>query len=289
MSCVTFRPARRLTAALCAGSLFAAMPASPSPAADASAWDGQTRAAVRLIAGAARDEPAGRMLRAGIEIRLDPGWKTYWRYPGNSGVPPRVSFTRSDNVASVALLWPAPRSFSDGSGSSIGYVDRVILPLHVVPKDPARPVVLRLDLDYAICEKLCVPADARAELALDGATGPLDAALAASEARVPKVARLGDPGPLAVRSVTRAASGDRRRVTVDIAAPDGATVALFAEGPTPEWALPVPEPVAGAAPGSRRFAFDLDGLPPGASADGAAVTLTAVSADAAIEVTTRLD
>jgi DsbC/DsbD-like thiol-disulfide interchange protein len=289
MSHVTFHPGRRLTAALCAGTLLAAIPASPSPAADASAWDGQNRAAVRLIAGAARDEPAGRMLRAGIEIRLDPGWKTYWRYPGDSGVPPRVSFTRSDNVAAVTLLWPAPRSFSDGAGSSIGYADRVILPLHVAPKDPARPVVLRLDLDYAICEKLCVPADARAELALDGAAGPLDAALAASEARVPKVARLGDAGPLAVRSVSRATSGDRRRVTVDIAAPDGAAVALFAEGPAPDWALPVPEPVAGALPGSRRFTFDLDGLPPGATADGAALTLTAVSADAAIEVTTRLD
>jgi DsbC/DsbD-like thiol-disulfide interchange protein len=287
MSCVTYRLVGELTGSLAAGVLVAAMLASPSRAAEASAWDGQTRAAVRLIAGTASDRT--RMLRAGIEIRLDPGWKTYWRYPGDSGVPPRYSFTRSDNVAAVDLLWPAPQSFSDGSGSSIGYAGRVILPLHVVPKDSGRPVVLRLDLDYAICEKLCVPAEAKAELTLDGGVSPQEAALAASEARVPKIARLGDPGPFAVRSVTRDTGGKRPRIIVDVAAAEGASVALFAEGPAPDWALPVPEAVAGGPPGSRRFAFNLDGLPSGATADGALLTLTAVAGDAAIEVTTRLD
>src|SRR6266542_1702588 len=92
---------------------------------------------------AAADAPA-KVVRAGIEIRLDPGWKTYWRYPGDSGVPPRFGFTRSENVASVSVLWPAPQSFSDGSGRSIGYKDDVIFPLRIVPRDPAKPVVLRL-------------------------------------------------------------------------------------------------------------------------------------------------
>src|SRR4051794_12884918 len=132
MSRMTCRLVGELTGSLGAGAFLATMLASPLCAAEASAWDGQTRAAVRLIAGTAADR-AG-MLRAGIEIRLDPGWKTYWRYPGDSGVPPRYSFARSDNVRDVSLSWPAPKSFSDGSGSSIGYADRVILPLHVVPK-----------------------------------------------------------------------------------------------------------------------------------------------------------
>ena len=61
----------------------------PAFAADASAWDGDQRAAVRLIAGAQR----GAVHRAGIEIRLAPGWKTYWRYPGDSGIPPRFDFS----------------------------------------------------------------------------------------------------------------------------------------------------------------------------------------------------
>ena len=64
---------------------------------------------------------------------------------------------------------------------------------------------------------------------------------------------------------------------------------LFAEGPTPRWALPLPEPVAGAPPGQQRFAFELDGLPPGEKADGASLRLTAVSGDKAVEVGFRLD
>jgi hypothetical protein len=113
--------------------------------------------------------------------------------------------------------------------------------------------------------------------------------LTASEARVPRRSHIGDPGPLAVRSVARTAGIKQPRVLVDVAAPDGTPVELFAEGPTAEWALPIPAPVAGAPAGSRRFSFDIDGMPPGASADGATLTLTAVSPDAAIEVAVRPD
>jgi hypothetical protein len=64
---------------------------------------------------------------------------------------------------------------------------------------------------------------------------------------------------------------------------------LFAEGPTAQWALPLPEPVAGAPAGLQRFAFVLDGLPPGEKASGATLRLTAVSGEKAVEVAFRLD
>ena len=73
------------------------------------------------------------------------------------------------------------------------------------------------------------------------------------------------------------------------AAPGSGPIDLFAEGPTPEWALPVPEPADGAGVGLQRFVFELDGLPPGASADGATLTLTLVSGAGAIEVAAHLD
>src|SRR2546422_8456343 len=127
--------------------------ASPARAADASPWDGGTRSAVRLIAGTSTNDAGKKVLRGGIEIRLDAGWKTYWRYPGDSGVPPRFSFARSENLESVRVLWPAPQAFGDGAGgTSIGYTGDVILPLRVLARDPARPVLLRLDVDYAICD-----------------------------------------------------------------------------------------------------------------------------------------
>ena len=75
-------------------------------------------------------------IRAGVEIKLDPGWKTYGRDPGDSGVPPKLDFAGSDNVKTVTVLWPAPERFPDGAGgNSIGYLDHVILPLRITPQD----------------------------------------------------------------------------------------------------------------------------------------------------------
>ena len=269
----------------CNLALLAAI-ASRAEAADASVWDGGARSTMRLIAGAAPKEAAA--LRAGIEIRLGPGWKTYWRYAGDSGVPPRFRFDRSENVADVVALFPAPHGFTDEGGESIGYKDNVIFPLRVMPRDAAKPIVLRVDLDYAICLNLCVPVVAKAELTLPG-SGKEDAALSASEARVPKAVAVGEGGTLSIRSVRREDGGARPRIVVDVAAPTDAKLELFAEGPTPEWSLPIPKPVTGAPAGLRRFAFDLDGLPPDASPTGATLRLTLASPDAAIEVVTRLD
>jgi DsbC/DsbD-like thiol-disulfide interchange protein len=276
---------RQLVRRAAAAIVIFALPACAAWAADSSPWDGDARASMRLIAGAR----SGDAMRAGIEIKLAPGWKTYWRYPGDSGVPPRFDFAGSQNVKSVAIAWPAPHRFSDESGITIGYKDEVIFPLRIVPQDPAKPVVLRVKADYAICEKLCIPAEGRAELPLDGRRSSLDAVLAAAEDLVPRRAKLGDSAPLAVRAVRREASGEHPRVVVDVASPGQGPIDLFAEGPTPEWALPVPETVAGAPPGLQRFAFVLDGLPPGASADGALLTLTLVTGAGAIEVSTHLD
>ena len=79
------------------------------------------------------------------------------------------------------------------------------------------------------------------------------------------------------------------RIFVDVTAPAGTSVDLFAEGPAPDWALPVPSLIAGAPAGQQRFAFELDGLPPNTKADGATLRLTAVAGEQAVEVPYRLD
>jgi DsbC/DsbD-like thiol-disulfide interchange protein len=269
---------------ICATGLIAA--SSASAAEDASRWDGDARSAVRLIAGSA---PDGDPMRAGVEIRLKSGWHTYWRYPGDAGVPPRFDFAASQNLKSVEVLWPAPQRIPEQGLVAIGYTGDVILPVVIVPQIKGEPVKLRLKLDYAVCETLCVPAEAKAELVLTGGPSSHDARLAAAEARVPKKTALGEGSALAVKSVRREATGGRPRILVDVAAPPAAEIALFAEGPTADWALPVPAAVDGAPKGLQRFAFELDGAPPGASYDAARIVLTAVAGDAAIEVITRLD
>jgi DsbC/DsbD-like thiol-disulfide interchange protein len=273
---------RRLSPFLLA-TAFAAVPAF---AADFSTWDRDARAGLRLVAGNPASDGA---MRAGVELNLAPGWKTYWRYPGDSGVPPRFDFGNSENVKSIAIQWPAPHRFSDEGGFTIGYKQGVIFPLRVVPQDKTKPVVLRLKLDYAVCEKLCVPAEGKAELPLTGAPSSLDAALAAAEAAVPKPTALHDGKEVAIRSIRRDTSSKPEKVIVDVAAPPNAKVDLFAEGPTESWALPLPMQVPGAPAGQQRFAFALDGLPTGAKAEGSEITLTATAGKAAIEVKAKLD
>jgi DsbC/DsbD-like thiol-disulfide interchange protein len=273
-----------------AGLSFLFASAAPGhAAADASPWDGNERSAVRLIAGSTGDAAGESTLRAGIEIRLGSGWKTYWRYPGDSGVPPDVEFAGSENVERVDIRWPAPIIFAEADTRSIGYTDDVVLPLRVVPRDPAKPALLALQIKYAICEKLCVPADGKVELKLPISQSSHESALRASERRVPALVKLGERQGLAITAMRREQGPAHPRVVVDVQAQEPAQVELLAEGPTPEWSLPVPTAIAVNHPGLHRFAFDLDGLPAGAKPDGAVLRLTAVSGNDAIEVDARLD
>jgi DsbC/DsbD-like thiol-disulfide interchange protein len=277
------RPAFFLAAALCGAG------ASPAIAAEMSPWDDGLQSSVRLIAARTKGEGAGRVYRAGIEIKLSSGWKTYWRYPGDSGVPPSFDFSKSENVKTATVLFPAPVRFPDGAGGySVGYKAGLVMPVHVVPGDSAKPVVLRLKLDYAVCEKLCVPAEANLELNITGSGKAGDAAVGAAEALVPQATAIGGDGVFAIRAVRRE-NGSKPKLVVDVAAPAGSAPVLFAEGPTAQWALPLPEPVAGAPAGQQRFAFVVDGLPPGESGKGATLRLTAVAGGKAIEAGYRLD
>ena len=257
----------------------------PALAADASPWDGSERAAMRLIAGGPARADDRAIYRAGMEIRLAPGWKTYWRYPGDSGIPPRFDFSKSRNVKSVTVHWPAPQRLPEEGGISIGYKSDVVFPLTVIAQDTSKPVLVSMSIDYAVCEKLCVPADGKAELALTGEIGAQDLKLARSFALVPKAAARGENSVPSIRAVKR----EGARIFVDVTAPAGTSVDLFAEGPAPDWALPVPSPIAGAPGGQQRFAFELDGLPPNTKADGATLRLTAVAGEQAVEVPYRLD
>src|SRR5437764_12229849 len=163
--------------------LFAGALASPVRADDSSPWQRDTHSAVRLLAGSR----SGGVLLGGIAFQLQPGWKTYWRTPGDSGVPPRFDFSKSDNVEAVTVLWPAPTKFDDGAGGhSLGYKQQVVLPLRIVAKSADKPVTLRAEINYAVCEKLCIPVEASSELTFASVASTEDGALSAALGPVPK-------------------------------------------------------------------------------------------------------
>jgi DsbC/DsbD-like thiol-disulfide interchange protein len=250
---------------------------------DASPWQRDGHSAVRLLAGSR----SGAVLLGGIAFQLQPGWKTYWRTPGDSGVPPRFDFSKSENIEAVTILWPAPTKFDDGAGGhSLGYKNQIVLPLRIVAKNADKPVTLRAGINYAVCEKLCIPVEAIAELAFASVASTEDSALFAALDTVPKPASIGDPNPLTIRDVKR---DGKSSVLVDVATPDAREVSLFVEGPTPDWALPVPTLLEPSPPGVKRFSFELDGLPPGAKPEGAALKLTLVGGDRAYEFNINLN
>jgi DsbC/DsbD-like thiol-disulfide interchange protein len=170
---------RRPMRAALAAALALAPVTGPTRAADSFStdWAKSAKSEARLIAA------SGTL--AGFEIALAPGAITYWRDPGDSGLPPTLDFSASDNVASVETKFPAPKRIKEADGGeAFGYDGGVIFPLRVKLRDPAKPAMLKLSADFAVCEKVCLPAKAHLELMLPAGAdspyaGPLDAALAA--------------------------------------------------------------------------------------------------------------
>jgi DsbC/DsbD-like thiol-disulfide interchange protein len=127
-------------------------------------------------------EPDGSRVAA-LEIALAPGWHTYWRVPGAAGIPPRFDWSGSENLEAVSYEWPRPEVFERYGLRTFGYDGTLVLPLRLRPRDPSAPLDLALDLDFGVCEDICVPASAQlaARLTLSAseeARAQIEAALA---------------------------------------------------------------------------------------------------------------
>ncbi|MEM1130724.1 MAG: protein-disulfide reductase DsbD domain-containing protein [Pseudomonadota bacterium] len=107
----------------------------------------------------------------GLELRLEPGWKTYWRAPGEAGIPPRFDWTGSDNLRDVRVHWPRPEVFDTNGMRTIGYHDEVTFPLELIPEDPAKPIKLRARADFGVCSDICIPVSMDFETAVDRGNG----------------------------------------------------------------------------------------------------------------------
>ncbi|MCV2446733.1 protein-disulfide reductase DsbD domain-containing protein [Paracoccus sp. DMF] len=115
-----------------------------------------------------------------LRLELEPGWKTYWRSPGDAGVPPRFDWQGSQNLGPVRVLWPRPEVIDSGGERTLGYHDRLILPIEITPTQPGQPVAPRVVVDFGLCLDICVPAQVRLTAPAPGdAPDPLiEAALA---------------------------------------------------------------------------------------------------------------
>ncbi|MGB8621442.1 MAG: protein-disulfide reductase DsbD domain-containing protein [Paracoccaceae bacterium] len=117
---------------------------------------------------------------AGLKLQLAPGWKTYWRAPGDAGIPPSFDWTGSENLESARISWPRPQVFYQNGMRTIGYSREVVLPIELVPGDKENPVSLKAEVALGVCHDICMPVDLLVQTALPGAlqqAAPIRAAL----------------------------------------------------------------------------------------------------------------
>jgi DsbC/DsbD-like thiol-disulfide interchange protein len=254
----------------------------------ASPWVELANARVRLLAGPA-EMPAGRSYLAGVELLLADGWKTYWRMPGDAGVPPSFDWADSRNVASVEVLYPAPTRMVEPAAVTVGYKGSVIFPVRVVPRQADQPVVLKLRMEFGICHDICIPEETTLTLGVGPAAmagAPTTSLLAALERvpRPPAARRAGDP---VLKGLTASLAGPAPRLLVEARFADGGDGAdLFLEAVTAEDAyVPLPTRLADAADGTARFAVDLSRGGNPEALRGKVLRLTLVSNAGASDVT----
>jgi DsbC/DsbD-like thiol-disulfide interchange protein len=203
-------------------------PVSARAAEAETGWVAGPLSQARLVAAGGLDGEG--VYRLALEIALKGDAHTYWRSPGDAGVPPKLSIEGSRNLKSADLSYPAPTRMEEAGLQVFGYRGALLLPLDVVPADRARPVHLAVTFSYAACEKICIPAEARAELDLTPNAPP-----SAQTARI-AAARVGLPtlttnGGAVTLAASAAKGAEPASWHVRIAKPEGPWRDLFAEAP----------------------------------------------------------
>lgn len=227
----------------------------------------------RLISG----ETQNGIWRAGLDLTLDEGWKTYWRMPGEAGVPPQFDWSGSGNVKSVTVLWPAPTRFSDTGGETVGYKGRIVFPLDIIAEDGGKPVILKLAAFLGVCDVICIPVNLEISLT-QAAAAPADASLiAAFAARVPEKANA--QSRFHVMSATLVAEAGKPTLALSLAGEGfGKGFDVFVEGSDfAYFRAPIP------TDDKANIHLPIDGLKDPAKLRGRTLTLTMISGDIRLE------
>lgn len=157
-----------LIALSCGAAVFVSW---PDKAQAVTLQDRQTLAEASLTLMADSRAQPRMPVRALLRVDLKPGWKFYWRYPGEAGLAPNFDWSASENLKAAKVEWPAPKRMAIGGVGfdSFVYERMVMLPILVTARREDRPVHLQLRLQYGLCSTICVPKDTRFALHQVGA------------------------------------------------------------------------------------------------------------------------
>lgn len=134
------------------------------------------------------NQPNGTRMAA-IKLTLKPGWKTYWRSPGDAGIPPQIDWSRSRNLNGVSIIWPTPNVYREGGVVTIGYKDKLVLPIALIPRKAGKPFKLNAVLDIGVCSDICVPHRMKLKATINDANRAPTPAIAAALAARPYSAK----------------------------------------------------------------------------------------------------
>ena len=252
----------------------------------ASPWVELHAARVRLLAGAPAVKSTKAYL-AGVEITLAEGWKTYWRTPGDAGVPPTFNWSGSTNVSAIKVLYPVPHRMKEAAAETIGYTNAVIFPVEVVPSDAKKPVDLKLSAEFGVCREICIPADTAISLTLvpSQLEGEASPALLAALERVPRPQQSRRAGDPELVRVTPSLGDAAPHLTIEARFPIGDPSAdVFVEAPEGLY-VPQPKRLPDGADGTLRFRIDLVRGGNAHDLEGKTLTLTLVGDAGATEAT----
>jgi len=157
---------------------------------------------------------AGTRIMA-LHVKLAPGWKTYWRAPGEASFPPRFDWSGSRNLDSIAFHWPVPEVFFQSGLRSVGYSDELVLPIELTPLVVGDDMAIRSEIALGVCKDICIPVQTRIFTDLDGPEDR-DPRIRAALASRPDTAR-----EAGLRAITCAVEpiSDGLRLTADIDMP----------------------------------------------------------------------
>jgi len=228
-SCRRNRISFLLLAVLLVATAFLASLSTPAAAA-ATHWLQSRGAKVRIVA---TPPDADGVIRAAVDIDLKPGWTTYWRNPGESGIPPQLTTTGSRNIKSARLDFPPPVALDEGGMSAIGYDAPVALPLRIRQAEPGKDSLLSAKLFLGVCKDICIPV--RADFSLNIPAHSKPASSIASVVVAKAFTSLPEPesDTFAVRQVSLSKDGRDLIVTARLpgGAPPGDRPQLFVAGP----------------------------------------------------------
>lgn len=136
--------------------------------------------------------PSGTRM-VGLKITLADGWKTYWRAPGDAGIPPQFEWTGSENISGAAFHWPTPELFDTNGAVTIGYHGTVVIPIELTGDGDT--MYLSGEVDMGVCNDICVPVSLNFNALLADKGGPnaaiagalIDQPMTADRANVSKV------------------------------------------------------------------------------------------------------